>query len=276
MTGAPPPLLRLPASFRLVSYDRLGSTNDEAKRLAREEDAAHGTVVWALEQTQGHGRTGRIWASPPGNLYCSTILRPDCPVSRAAEIGFVAALAVGDALAPLLRDASRLGYKWPNDVLIGGRKVSGILAEAQSRAIAGNDGAGDGSGAGTLDWLVVGVGVNVASHPPDARWPATDLAEENGAAADAAVTVPMLLEQLIGHLARWLRRWQEEGFAIVRTAWLERAAGLGAPMTARLGAVEIPGRFADLDADGALLLDTGREIRRIAAGEVFPTITTTA
>ena len=264
MSGALPP--RLPPSFRLLSYDRLGSTNDEAKRLARDDGAAHGTVVWALEQTQGHGRTGRVWASPPGNLYCSTVLRPDCPAARAAEIGFVAALAVGNVLTPLLPASARLGYKWPNDVLVGGRKVSGILAEAQSRAITGSS----GGGAGTLDWLVVGIGVNVASHPSDARWPATNLAEENA----APVTVPVLLEQLIGHLARWLRRWQEEGFPIVRTAWLERAAGLGEPMTARLGTVEIPGRFADLDADGALLLDTGREIRRIAAGEVFPTITT--
>jgi BirA family biotin operon repressor/biotin-[acetyl-CoA-carboxylase] ligase len=263
MNGAPPP--RLPPPFRLRSYDRLGSTNDEAKRLARDEDAAHGTVVWALEQVQGHGRTGRVWTSPPGNLYCSTVLRPDCPAMRAAQIGFVAALAVGDTLAALLPSSSRVRYKWPNDVLIGGRKVSGILAEAQGRALAG------GSGAGTpLDWLVVGIGVNVASHPSNARWPATNLTEENA----APVTVPALLEQLIGHLARWLRRWQEEGFAIVRTAWLEQAAGIGEPMTARVGAAEIPGRFADLDVDGALLLDTGQEIRRIAAGEVFPTITT--
>ncbi|HEY0521750.1 MAG TPA: biotin--[acetyl-CoA-carboxylase] ligase, partial [Stellaceae bacterium] len=140
MSGAPPP--RLPPSFRLLSYDRLGSTNDEAKRLARDDGAAHGTVVWALEQTQGHGRTGRVWASPPGNLYCSTVLRPDCPAARAAEIGFVAALAVGDALTPLLPGSARLGYKWPNDVLVGGRKVSGILAEAQGRAITGNGGGG--------------------------------------------------------------------------------------------------------------------------------------
>jgi BirA family transcriptional regulator, biotin operon repressor / biotin---[acetyl-CoA-carboxylase] ligase len=268
MSGASQPAalpLRLPPPFRLLSYDRLGSTNDEAKRLAREDHAAHGTVVWALEQTQGHGRTGRVWTSPPGNLYCSTILRPDCPAARAAEIGFVAALAVGDALAPLLPASSRLRYKWPNDVLIGARKVSGILAEAQGRAFTGGGGAG-----ALLDWLVVGIGVNVASHPSDARWPATSLTEEDA----AAVTVPALLEQLIGHLARWLRRWQEEGFPIVRTAWLERAAGLGEHMTARFGTAEIPGRFADLDVDGALLLDTGQEIRRIAAGEVFPTITT--
>src|SRR6516164_7354717 len=88
---------RLPQGYRLVSFDSIGSTNDEAKRLAH-GGASEGTVVWALEQTAGRGRRGRVWVSPRGNLYTSLILRPDCLVSQAVQLGFVAALAVGDAL----------------------------------------------------------------------------------------------------------------------------------------------------------------------------------
>ena len=115
---------KLPPGYRLLRYDSIGSTNDEAKRLAR-DGAAEGTLVWALEQTAGRGRRGRAWSSPRGNLYLSLILRPDCPVGSAAQLGFVAALAVGDALRAILPRVERLAYKWPNDVLIDGRKIAG-------------------------------------------------------------------------------------------------------------------------------------------------------
>ena len=92
-----PPQPRLPAAYRLALYDTVDSTNDEAKRLARAA-AEEGTLVWGIEQTAGRGRRGHTWASPPGNLYASLILRPRCPIDKAAQLGFVAALAVGDTL----------------------------------------------------------------------------------------------------------------------------------------------------------------------------------
>ncbi|HYC65338.1 MAG TPA: biotin--[acetyl-CoA-carboxylase] ligase, partial [Reyranellaceae bacterium] len=124
MTSAPV----LPDGWTLVALDSVGSTNDEAGRLA-ESGAAEGTVVWALEQTGGRGRRGRVWASPRGNLYSSTILRPDCAPVRAAELGFVAGLAVAD-----LAKGRDVRLKWPNDVLVDGGKVAGILPESSVAA----------------------------------------------------------------------------------------------------------------------------------------------
>src|SRR5205085_10360435 len=128
MTGA----RRLPAAFRLLSYDRLASTNDEAKRLAR-DGAAEGTIVWAREQSAGRGRRGRQWIGIPGNLFVSFILRPACPPAAASQLGFVAALALGDAIGTSAPPSAALRCKWPNDVLINGRKFAGILLESEAR-----------------------------------------------------------------------------------------------------------------------------------------------
>ena len=145
----------LPDGWRLVALPSVGSTNDAALRLA-EGGASEGTFVWAREQTGGRGRRGRSWVSPPGNLYCSTVLRPECPASRAAELGFVAALAVAD-IVPAER---RIRLKWPNDVLVDGGKIAGILLESSI----GQD--------GLVEHVVAGIGVNVGFAPqiPDMRY----------------------------------------------------------------------------------------------------------
>ena len=239
----------LPASYRLVAFERVGSTNDEAKRLAR-EGAAEGTLVWAQEQQAGRGRRGRRWASPPGNLYLSLILRPAEPAGRAAQLGFAAALAVGD----LLPDRAAIGFKWPNDVLLAGRKVAGILLESEMDS-------GD-----ALAFLVVGVGVNLAAAPGDTEFPATSVAAATGAAPDPAAA--------LGCFARafetWRGRWGRDGFAPLRAAWRARAIGLGGPIRVRLDNLTLAGRFADIDEEGALLLESEDGRHRIAAGEIFP------
>ncbi|HYD04356.1 MAG TPA: biotin--[acetyl-CoA-carboxylase] ligase, partial [Reyranella sp.] len=122
----------LPDGWTLVALQSVGSTNDEAARLA-EAGAAEGTVVWAREQTGGRGRRGRVWASPVGNLYTSTIVRPQCQAPRAAELGFASALAVTD-IVPAGRDVR---VKWPNDVLVDGGKIAGILPESSIGADGG-------------------------------------------------------------------------------------------------------------------------------------------
>lgn len=246
--------LRLPPGFRVVGLQRVGSTNDEAKQLAR-QGAAEGTVVWALRQESGRGRRGRAWSSPEGNLYTSTILRPRRSPAEAAQVSFVAALAVADMAARLLPAGSGVGCKWPNDVLVRGRKLSGILLESEP----GADGA--------VDWLVLGVGINVRHHPDLAEYAATSLAGEGAEDVPLAVA----LEVYAGCLAHWYGLWAQGGFPAIRDAWLARAVGLGGPVTVRLARETIRGVFADLDMDGVLLLDpedgTGR--RRIAAGDVF-------
>lgn len=244
---------RLAPAYRLLAYDRLASTNEEAKRLAR-EGAEDGALVWAREQTGGRGRRGRSWVSPPGNLYVSLILRPDCQAAEAAQLGFVAAVALGEAFGAFVPPLVELRYKWPNDVLLNQRKAAGILLESEN------------SQDGHLDWLVLGIGANVASHPEDALFPATSLAEEGAPEA----TVEDLLEALSRRFLAWANRWLDDGFPPVRSAWLNHAFRLGEVIEARLDRETVIGRFADLDADGALVLETDAGRRRITAAEVFP------
>ncbi len=247
------PVPQLPANYRLVSRDTVGSTNDEAKSLAR-QGAAEGALVWALAQTAGRGRRGREWRSPRGNLYLSLVLRPACPPDRAAQLGFAAALAVGDALGDLIPNLAGLAGKWPNDVLLDGRKIAGILLELEI----GQD--------LNLAFLVVGVGVNLVSAPPDVEFPATSIAAQGYRPPEPAA----LLGAFARHFEDWVRSWREAGFAPLRAAWLGRAVGLGEPIRVRLENANLHGRFADLDQQGALLLDTADGLRRISAGDVFP------
>ncbi len=250
--------LRLPPGFQIKAFDSVGSTNDEAKALAR-SGAMEGTIVWARRQESGRGRRGRAWTSPEGNLYSSTILRPGRSPADAAQISFVAALAIAETAESVLPDSTGVRCKWPNDVLIHDRKLSGILLESELEAKPG--------GSGAVSWVVLGVGINLRHFPQPTDYSATSLVAE-GAPAMAASA---LLEVYAGHLATWYGRWREFGFGPIRDAWLARARGLGGPILVRLADRTIPGTFADLDSDGVLLLDPtdGGPRQRIAAGDVF-------
>jgi BirA family biotin operon repressor/biotin-[acetyl-CoA-carboxylase] ligase len=244
---------RLPPAYRLIRFDTVGSTNDEAKRLAR-ASAEENTLVWALEQTTGRGRRGHAWASPRGNLYASLILRPGCPASRAAQLGFVAALAVGDTLGSTCKRRKGVSHKWPNDVLVHGRKIAGILLESEL-------GEGD-----IPEFVIVGVGVNLISSPQNTEFPATSIAEQGL----WPISPTEALEEFARNFHAWVRRWREDGFAPIRTAWLANAMALGEPIRVRLEATVLRGRFLDIDQHGALVLEVAGEIRRISAGEIFP------
>lgn len=234
----------LPDGWTLVALQSVGSTSDEAARLA-EAGAPEGTVVWAREQTGGRGRRGRVWASPVGNLYTSTLVRPDCPAARAAELGFVSALAVAD-IVPAGR---QVRVKWPNDVLVDGGKVAGILPES---SIAGD---------GKAEHVILGIGINVGFAPslPEMRYPGACLGG----------TVEGVLEAFTAALARRLAHWRREGFAVVRAEWLAKAGPLGLEVDVKLGEELVRGRFAGMDGEGALLLDTAAGPRRIVAGELL-------
>jgi BirA family biotin operon repressor/biotin-[acetyl-CoA-carboxylase] ligase len=244
--------LALPSFFRVQRFDRIDSTSDEAKRCAG-DGAEEGTLIWALEQSAGRGRRGRAWLSPRGNLYCSLVLRPRSAAAEAAQLGFAAALAVAEACARFLPGDADIRCKWPNDVLLGGAKVAGILLESRADAERG------------LDWLVLGIGINLAVHPEGTDYPATSLA-----AAGATVTPEVLLPILAERLLAWYDRWRQQGFAPLREAWLARAFGLGGPIRVRLAAAELGGRFVGLDEQGLLLLDGAEGRQRIAAAEIFP------
>lgn len=246
--------LRLPPGFRIKAFDSVGSTNDEAKALAR-SGAGEGTIVWARRQESGRGRRGRAWTSPEGNLYSSIILRPGRSPAEAAQISFVAALAIAETAEAVLPESGGVRCKWPNDVLIHDRKLSGILLESEPDRF------------GAVSWVVLGVGINLRHFPQATDYAATSLIAE-GAPAMAASA---LLEIYADRIATWYGRWMEFGFGPIRDAWLARAKGIGGPILVRLADRTIPGIFADLDSDGVLLLDPtdGGPRQRIAAGDVF-------
>jgi BirA family biotin operon repressor/biotin-[acetyl-CoA-carboxylase] ligase len=245
--------LRLSPSFHLVVCERIDSTNAEAKRLAA-AGAQSGTLVWAREQLVGRGRRGRGWSSPPGNLYASLLLRPGCPPARACQLSFVAAVAVAEALTALLPKGAAVALKWPNDVLVGGAKIAGILLETA--------GVADRS----VDWLVIGVGINLTSHPADTPYPATDLQREGA----PGVTPERALQAFVETFERWHGVWSVDGFPPVRARWLASAHGLGEPIEVRLERETLHGRFGDLDGNGALMLDMEGGIRRpITTGDLF-------
>ncbi len=224
-------------------FAELTSTNDEARRLA-EAGAGHGTAVHALRQTSGRGRLGRSWSSPPGNLYVSVVLRPPGQSSRHAELGFIAALATADAVDAALASPVRVSVKWPNDILLNGAKLAGILLE------------------GDASTVIAGFGVNIASAPTNARYPTTALA------LHAPATIEQTLAALLMALDHWWQVWLQQGFAPVRNAWLARGPRPSQLVTVQQGGAQHRGRFAGLGEDGALLLQTPDGPRRIIAGDV--------
>jgi BirA family biotin operon repressor/biotin-[acetyl-CoA-carboxylase] ligase len=244
----------LPDGFVLRALDRVDSTNDEARRMA-EAGAQPGLVVLAGQQTSGRGRHGRAWASPLGNLYASVLLGVEGPIAASAQLSFVAGLALADAIEGYAPGGVALRLKWPNDVLIGGAKVAGILLESVGRA----------NGAGAAG-VIVGTGVNIVSSPRETPYPATSLVEQGF----APVTPLALLGSYLRALDGWLRQWREAGFAGVRAAWCARGFGLGERIRLRLDREELLGRFVDVTPGGTLLLDLeGGGRREIAAGDVF-------
>jgi BirA family biotin operon repressor/biotin-[acetyl-CoA-carboxylase] ligase len=167
--------------FTVWHYDRIGSTNDEARRMAI-EGAPHGTLIQADEQTAGRGRLSHTWFSPSGNLYMSVLLRTGQPASRAAELSFVAALAVADTVETLLPSEIRAIPKWPNDVMVCGAKISGILLEQFE------------------DATIIGMGLNVLEAPSNTAYGATTIVANGGiASVDGARDV--LLDRLGFRLA---------------------------------------------------------------------------
>lgn len=222
------------------TLEETGSTNDDLAALAR-DGAVEGLWLRAERQSGGRGRQGRAWSSPAGNLYASTLvrLRPGDP--PAPTLALVAAVALHEAASLY---APGIQIKWPNDLLAGGAKLSGILLERADDAV------------------VIGFGVNLAHHPTDIERPATSIAALAGAAPEPAA----FIETLADAFARWLGRWRSDGVAPIRRAWLAGAHPVGTALTA----AGEQGLFEGLDESGALRLRLADgTMRTIHAGDVF-------
>lgn len=231
------------------------STNAEAARLA--PSISGPAWILAHRQTAAHGRRGRIWAMPEGNFAATLVMKPAERPEVVAMRSFVAALALHDAFVAVTGRAEPFALKWPNDVLLNGGKVAGILLES----------VGQGEG---VAHLAIGIGVNLVAAPgadqvePGALRPVS-LLEETG----ARVSAEEFLDVLAPAYAAWEAIFTTERFAPIRAAWLARTARIGQPITARTGAEIHTGTFETVDDSGALVLLTAQGRRAIPAADVF-------
>lgn len=244
---------RMPPGYEVAIFDTLDSTMDEARRQAASGVTGPLWIV-AASQSKGRGRRSRAWESGAGNLLCTLLLNPGMAPAEAAKLSFMAALCVGETIDHFLGNSLRIRYKWPNDVLLDGRKVAGILLESVSAA------------AGAVVWLSIGIGINLAHYPEAIAQPATSLR-----AAGIEPPAPhAALEVLAARFDEWLSRWRKEGFSPVKAAWLARAARMGEQIEVRLDKQTLPGIFTALDDSGALVLTLADgTVRLISAGDVF-------
>lgn len=239
----------------ILLLDHTDSTNAEARRRA---DAGETGPLWivARRQTEGRGRRGRSWESQDGNLFATLMQLTRKSPAEAAQVTFVAALAIADLLdawAP----ASLVTIKWPNDVMLAGQKASGVLVESGVHESGGL-------------WLAVGIGINLLSAPEGTERPATALAHHLRGDAASPPSIEVAAAKLAEAFNVWMTRWETLGFQPILDAWRARTAGLDGPAVARLGRETIEGRAEGVGPDGALKLRLADgSLRLISAGDVF-------
>ncbi|GBD44531.1 Bifunctional ligase/repressor BirA [bacterium HR40] len=238
-------------AWRLERYDSVDSTNDLvlARAAAGEPE---GLAVLAAEQRRGRGRHGRSWASPPGNLYLTLLLRPRKPAQELASLSLVVGLALRQAVAAATHGAMAVRLKWPNDLLVGGQKLAGILLELAATP-------------GDRPAVAAGIGLNIRTCP--------QLPDRQAVALAHFLSSPPPAEELARRTLACFEplyaRWHEQGFAPLRDAWLAAAHGLGEEVRLRLGDRQVAGVFLGIDDAGRLLLATEAGPELFDAGELF-------
>ena len=222
---------------------------DEARLLASTEFLGRIWIVSDL-QTGGRGRQGRQWQSPKGNLHVTLLMPAPCLTRHQPKLGFVAGVALCNAVRSLVRDPHDVKLKWPNDIVYRDAKLSGLLLEGLEQG----------------KMISIGIGVNIVAGPENTPYPATFLNADDG-----SITATQLFERLATTLSEELQSFADgSGFAGVRARWLSMAAHLNKRISIRNGENWLEGLFRDIDSDGQLLLETTSGIKLIAAGDVFP------
>ncbi len=211
------------------------------------------TWIVADRQTAGRGRRGRAWRSPVGNLMTTLYLPIGFDAVKAGQLAFVAGLALERTVRAFIGSHATVSLKWPNDVLVDGKKASGILLESAMRN-------------NKIDWVAIGLGLNLAHHPDDTPYPATSLAVYTDVPPGNLAALQILAQAFDDVL----RQWRNGGFGPVLKTWRAVAHGLGGPIVARLENETFEGIFTGIDDKGALLLQTETgDIQTIDAGDIF-------
>ena len=237
--------LRLKKPFNLKYFDSVESTNDAAASFAS-RGCKPWTIVCANEQKKGKGRLGRKWISKKGNIFFSIILKPDLKVNYTPQLNFVASLAIYDTLRPFLPREVAFNFKWPNDLLLNEKKFCGILIETSF--------IGD-----TLDWLVLGIGINVLSFPKGTIFPATSL-KEMGC---KDFSDESFLQRFLENFKKYFVSWEVEGFNRVKRAWLKKAYRLNKNISLNINSKKIIGKFIGIDNSGQIILKLNTEKKKI-------------
>lgn len=239
-----------PAGVARIVLDEVDSTLSHGARLAPSLKGP--TWILAHRQTAGRGRRGRAWVDPVGNFAATLVMQPAGSPDQLALRSFIGALALYDAVVFVTGRTAGLALKWPNDVLLNGGKLAGILLESTSGTNA----------------LAIGIGVNLLNVPDQVEEGATmpvNLLSQTG----ASVSPEEFLDAIAPAFARYEAQFSTYGFAPIRRAWLDRAARLGQVITARTGQTQITGTFETIDDSGALVIKTSKGRQVIPAGEVF-------
>ncbi len=238
-------------NFTINSYDEIDSTNIQITNAAKLNLIHHNHIITAKKQNAGKGRYERVWSSPSGNLYFSILLKPNKNIAEISLLSFIAAVALGQAISELDLNKNLIEYKWPNDILINGKKVAGILLESDVAH-------------GQVNFVVVGIGVNINSNPDQTSYPATNLQ------AEKIITQPEnLLKIFLDKFSEFYDKWLNYGFAPIRNLWLKNAFNFNKIITVNLADKKLSGLFRDFDDKGNLILELeNKETIIISSGEI--------
>lgn len=236
--------------YTLLEFESIDSTSLEAERMIRSGKAEE-SIILAKQQTHGKGRGDKIWHSPEGNLYFTILLKHNSELEDIPQFTFITSLSMHQALTNITQQKHNFQLKWPNDILLQDRKLSGILLEISNVP-----------GKGISPWLSIGVGVNIASSPKELQYPVTSLKEEG-------ISSTELLDKFMRYFVSNSNLCKKDGFAAIKSKWLEHAWKLGKNLSYKISNHDIvSGVFFDLNHDGAMLLrgDDDR-IYKIYSGE---------
>jgi len=243
----------LPGVYEPVHLGRSDCIGREAAHRAA-AGADEGTLLWCTEQSAGRAPDGTFGSRPPGNLYCALVLRPDFPNVQAFQLGHVATLAAGSALAPLLEPMTGLRYAWPHEILINDLPAGSVRLYAPTVL---DD---------PLPWLVVELMVIVDEYPPDRDFPSFNGIRASGTEGVAVATV---LEGYARHFLRLINQWAEHGFAPIQRAWQQRADGLNESLTLTFPGGRVTGTVRGLDDHGGLIMERADGARETVGPETY-------